>query len=75
MAIEDIIYKNKIIVIPLTVFAHLSLLLIYEKKIFILNFGLIHIIDNKTLLLKKQLDECENAITDFIINKNYNDFY
>ena len=28
MAIEDIIYKNKIIVIPLTVFEHLSLLLI-----------------------------------------------
>ena len=72
IAIDDMIYKNKIIIIPLTVCDHFSLLLIYNKNVFILDFGLVHIIDNKTLLLKQKSDEYENSITNFINNKNYN---
>ena len=72
MEIDDIIYKNKIIIIPLTIFDHYSLLLIYNKNAFIIDFGLVHIIDNKILSLKQKSDEYDKAITNFIKNKNYN---
>ena len=72
MEIEEIIYKNKIIFIPLTVSEHFSLLLIYNKNVYILDFGLLHIIYNKILSLKQKQDGYDKAIKNFINNKNYN---
>ena len=39
----DSIYKNKIIIVPLTISFHYSLLLIYNSKIYIIDFGLVNI--------------------------------
>ena len=74
MEIEEIIYKNKIIFIPLTVSEHFILLLIYNKNVYILDFGLLHIIYNKIISLKQKQDEYDNSITNFINNKNHNDY-
>ena len=72
MKIDDKIYNNKIIIIPLTVYDHHSLLLIYNKNVYILDFGLKLVIDDKMFSLKKNLDEYDNSITNFINQKNYN---
>ena len=46
--IDDAIYKNKLIIIPLNIYYHYSLILIYNKKTYILDFGLSLIIDEQS---------------------------
>ena len=70
--IDDAIYKNKLIIIPLNIYNHYSLILIYNKKTYILDFGLSLIIDEQSHELKKNINNFEDNISKFIIDKNYN---
>lgn len=70
--IDDAIYKNKLIIIPLNIYNHYSLILIYNKKTYILDFGLSLIIDEQSNELKKNINNFEDNISKFIIDKNYN---
>ena len=48
--------KNKLIIIPLNIYNHYSLILIYNKKTYILDFGLSLIIDEQSNELKKNIN-------------------
>ena len=71
---DDSIYKNKIIIVPLTISFLYSLFLIYNSKIYIMDFGLVNITDDIALNNQKNLNIIEEKITNFIISKKYNFF-
>ncbi len=68
---DDLVY-NKIIIVPINILTHFSLLLIYNKKMYILDFGLFFVIDDNKLQIQKELDDYDNRITDYLDNKKYN---
>ena len=68
---DDLVY-NKIIIVPINILTHFSLLLIYNKKMYILDFGLFFAIDDNKLQIQKELDDYDNRITDYLDNKKYN---
>ena len=69
---DVLVYNNKIIIVPINILTHFSLLLIYNKKMYILDFGLFFVIDDNKLQIQKELDDYDNRITDYLDNKKYN---
>jgi hypothetical protein len=64
-------FRNKILLIPLTIYLHFSLLLFYNKRMYILDFILDNLIDDNST--KKDLNKLDNQITSFLIGKKYDD--
>ena len=69
--IDDVLYKNTLIIIPLNIINHFSLLLIYNKKTYILDFGLLLLVNEKSIELKENINCFDNEITKYINNKKY----
>lgn len=59
------------IIIPLNIINHFSLLLIYNKKTYILDFGLLLLVNEKSIELKENINCFDNEITKYINNKKY----
>lgn len=71
IGINDSVYKNKIILVPLNIGLHYGLFLIYNKNIYILDFGLYYVIDDYSSLILKELNDCDNIITDYLCKNRY----
>ena len=70
--IDDISYQNKLIIIPLNINYHFSLFLIYNKKIYFLDFGLLLVVDNIIIKFQRKLNFYDNKIEKYLRDKKYN---
>ena len=59
-------FENKLVITPLILNSHYSLLLFYNKQIFLLDFGLQHCFDDTKSQLRTNLFDSENQIGDKI---------
>ena len=59
-------FENKLVITPLILNSHYSLLLFYNKQIFLLDFGLQHCYDDTKSQLRTNLFDSENQIGDKI---------
>ena len=71
LGIDELTCKNKIIIVPLNVGCHISLLLIYNNRMFIIDFGLHHIIDDNIVNMKSEINSLDDKISEFLIEKKY----
>ena len=69
--IDDISYQNKLIIIPLNINYHFSLFLIYNKKIYFLDFGLLLVVDNISVEFQRKLNYYDDEICNYLSDKNY----
>ena len=69
--IDDISYQNKLIIIPLNISYHFSLFLIYNKKIYFLDFGLLLVVDNISVEFQRKLNYYDDEICNYLSDKNY----
>ena len=70
-------YENKLVITPLVLNSHFSLLLFYNKKIFILDFGLLHCTDDNKMQkrhnfynIEKKMNEQISIYKDFDVDND-----
>ena len=71
IGLNELSNKNKIIILPLNIYYHFSLLLIYNENTYIIDFGLYYTVDNYSQTLRKQINDLDNEITTFFNSNNY----
>lgn len=71
IGLNELSSKNKIIILPLSIYYHFSLLLIYNENMYIIDFGLYYVVDDYSQILRNKLNDLDNEITTFIDSNNY----
>lgn len=71
IGLKELSIKNKIIILPLSIYYHFSLLLIYNGNMHVIDFGLYYVVDDYSQILRKELNDLDNEITTFINSNNY----
>ena len=67
-------FKNRIVIVPLNIDYHFSLLLIYQMELYLIDYGMIHSTDCYLNDMIKKMEQFESSISEYLINKNLNNF-
>lgn len=72
--IDNLAFQNKMIIVPLNINYHFSLLLIYENKLYLIDYGLVHCSDSNINEILNEIANYESYIKEYLKKNNFTIF-